>query len=105
MALDATLGGQMALSQAGHASAAPGPGDARILVIKLADQLHNMRTLRHLPPPAQVRKSRQTLEILAPLARRLDLDAIRSELENLAGDALTRHGPAAATMSGRLLAA
>jgi len=105
MALDATLGGQVALPRAGQASAAPGPGDARILVIKLADRLHNMRTLRHLPPPAQVRKSRQALEILVPLARRLRLDAIRSELENLAGDALKRHGPTAATMSGRLLAA
>jgi HD domain len=105
MALDAPPGGQVALSRAGPPGAAGASGDVRIFVIKLADRLHNMRTLRHLPPPVQVRTSRQTLEILVPLARRLRLDAIRSELENLAGDTLRRHGPTAATMSGRLLAA
>jgi HD domain len=101
MAADALPGGEMARSHPGPAAS----GDARILVIKLADQLHNMRTLRHLPPTAQVQKSRQALEILVPLARRLRLDAIRSELEHLASDALNRHGPGAATVSGRLLAA
>jgi hypothetical protein len=80
-------------------------GDARILVIKLADRLHNMRTLRHLPTAAQAQKSRQTLEILVPIARRLHLDAIKTELENLAADTLNRHGPSTATASGRLLAA
>jgi GTP diphosphokinase / guanosine-3',5'-bis(diphosphate) 3'-diphosphatase len=105
MALDAPPGGQMAPSRVGHPGAAGASDDARILVIKLADRLHNMRTLRHLPPPVQVRTSRQTLEILVPLAGRLRLDAIRSELENLAVEALKRHGPTAATMSGRLLAA
>jgi HD domain-containing protein len=104
-ALDAPLGGQMALSHAGPPGAGAASGDARILVIKLADRVHNMRTLRHLPPPAQVRTSRQTLEMLVPVARRLRLDAIRSELESLAVDALQRHGPTAVTMSGRLLAA
>jgi GTP diphosphokinase / guanosine-3',5'-bis(diphosphate) 3'-diphosphatase len=104
-ALDDPPRDQMALSRAGPPSAAAASGDARILVIKLADRLHNMRTLRHLPPPVQVRTSRQTLEILVPLARRLRLNAIKSELESLAGDALKRHGPTAATMSGRLLAA
>jgi GTP pyrophosphokinase len=105
MAADATPGEGMALSHPGPAGAAAAAGDARILVIKLADRLHNMRTLRHLPPAMQVRKSRQALEILVPLARRLRLDAIRSELENLASDALKRYGPSAAMVSGRLLAA
>ena len=74
-------------------------------MIKLADRLHNMRTLRHLPAAAQAQKSRQTLEILVPIAGRLHLDAIKSELENLAADALHRHGPSTATASSRLLAA
>lgn len=105
MALDAMPGGQMAWPDTGRVSVTPASGDARVLVIKLADRLHNMRTLGYLPPPAQVQRSRQTLEILVPLARRLGLDAIRSELESLASSALKRHGASAATLSGRLLAA
>jgi GTP pyrophosphokinase len=89
----------------GPGGATAASGDARILVIKLADRLHNMRTLRHLPPATQVQTSRQTLEILVPLASRLRLDAIRSELEGLASDALKRYGAGAAVVSGRLLAA
>jgi HD domain len=104
MAADAMPGAGMALDHPGPAGAAE-VGDARILVIKLADRLHNMRTLRHLPPATQVQTSRQTLQILVPLARRLRLGAIGSELENLASDALQRYGPSAATVSGRLLAA
>jgi hypothetical protein len=105
MAADAMPGEELALSHPGPCGAAAASGDARILVIKLADRLHNMRTLRHLPPAMQVQKSRQTLEILVPLARRLRLDAIKSELEGLASDALKRYGPSAAMVSGRLLAA
>jgi len=105
MAADAMPGEEMARDHPGPAGAAAAVGDARILVIKLADRLHNMRTLRHLPPATQVQTSRQALEILVPLARRLRLDAIRSELEGLASDALKRYGPGAATVSGRLLAA
>jgi guanosine-3',5'-bis(diphosphate) 3'-pyrophosphohydrolase len=104
MAAD-TPGGELALPHPGPAGAAAAPGDARILVIKLADRLHNMRTVRHLPPAMQVQTSRQTLETSVPLARRLGLGAIRSELENLASDALKRYGPRAAMVSGRLLAA
>ena len=105
MALDAAPDGEIALSGTGSANTAADSCDTRIIVIKLADRLHSMRTLRHLPPAAQVRASRHTLTVLVPLARSLRLEAIRSELENLAAGALKRYGPHAATVSGRLLAA
>jgi hypothetical protein len=103
MTFDAMTGDQVAAAVV-TGDAAALAADRRIIMIKLADRLHNMQTIQHLPSAKQVQKSQQTLDVLVPVARALRIDPIGSDLESLAATVLRRLQPPS-TASGRLLAA
>jgi (p)ppGpp synthase/HD superfamily hydrolase len=76
--------------------------DSRVLVIKVADRLHNMRTVQYISKAKQLRKARDSLDIFAPVAARLAMGTIEAELEILANATIKRHQQARSA-SGRLL--
>jgi len=103
-AVDGGLGAGMRGSPAGRPAASAAP-DTRAWMIKLADRLHNLRTAAALPAATRLSTSRQTLDVLVPVAGTLGLDAIRAELEDLAAGTISRHGTGRAPRYGRLLSA
>ncbi|MEM6275937.1 MAG: bifunctional (p)ppGpp synthetase/guanosine-3',5'-bis(diphosphate) 3'-pyrophosphohydrolase [Pseudomonadota bacterium] len=66
--------------------------DIRVVLVKLADRLHNMRTIRSMPPEKQQQKARETMDIFAPLAGRMGMQSMREELEDLAFQVLNNEG-------------
>jgi GTP pyrophosphokinase len=87
-----------------QAIAAVQSADPRVLMMKLADRLHNMRTMEFMPQEKQLRKAREVREFFVPVAARLSLQTIESELETLASATFRRHQHVGSA-SGRLLTA
>jgi hypothetical protein len=86
--------GQSQQQKTGQILAAIGSADTRVVAMKVADRLHNMRTLQFLSHEKQLRKARQSLDIFLPVAHDLGLHTVRSELQALACAALVRNRPA-----------
>jgi GTP pyrophosphokinase len=86
------------------AMAAAKSADTRVLAVKLAHRLHNMRTVQFIPQAKQLRKARESLDIFVPVAAQLSMDMIETELETLAR-ATMRRNRHARSVSGRLLVA
>ena len=80
------------------------PQTTRVLAVKLADRLHNMRTVQFIPQVKQLRKARESLDIFVPVAAQLSMDMIEAELETLAYATMKRNRHARSA-SGRLLIA
>ncbi|QFU07573.1 GTP pyrophosphokinase rsh [Rhodobacteraceae bacterium THAF1] len=66
--------------------------DMRVILVKLADRLHNMRTVKHMRPEKQAQKARETMDIFAPLAGRMGMQWMREELEDLSFGVLNPEG-------------
>jgi (p)ppGpp synthase/HD superfamily hydrolase len=91
-------------STTAQAIAAATAADPRVLAIKIADRLHNMRTVEFLPPDKQLQKAAQARDVFVPAARLLRLGTVESELAALASTTLSRNRYAR-TASGHLLTA
>jgi hypothetical protein len=74
-----------------RAIAAVQSADTRVVAMKLADRLHNMQTIRFLPQAKQLRKAKESLDILVPAGEQLSMHTVTAELETLASATLTRH--------------
>ena len=91
MALDQISGGHE--RKIAQAMTAITSADARVVALKMADRLHNMRTLQFMPQETQLRKAREVLDFFGPVARQISMETVGSELETLAFAALQRARP------------
>ena len=75
--------------------------DIRVILVKLADRLHNMRTLHHLPEERRIKIAQETLDIYAPIANRLGMSKVKNELEELSFKYLEPKAYEGASREGR----